>query len=80
MNYLEEILRLSQTKAINVPEGGYFNVIFLLKDFMCQDGVPLDNLAEKFGVEKGEMVPAGTAPRLAHARSETYWLTVCFRI
>ena len=29
MNYLEEILRLSQTKAINVPEGGYYNVIFL---------------------------------------------------
>ena len=78
MNYLQEIIKLVKNNALHIPEGKYFNIVFLLKDFACQDMVPRDDMAEKYGVAKGETVKAGSAPRLAHARSEIYWATVCF--
>ena len=78
MNYLQDIINIVKRGDLNLPAGKCLNIVFLLKDFMCQDAVPLDSLAPKLGVKTGEIAKAGTAPRLAHARSEIYWLNLCF--
>ncbi|MEM6603000.1 MAG: hypothetical protein AAF621_03020 [Pseudomonadota bacterium] len=75
VNYLSEIIKMVKQGAINVNTSPY-NIIFLLKDFISEDTIPTDKMAPKYGVLPGETVKLGTAPRLAYARTEMYWLKV----
>lgn len=76
-NFLSESLDLFKQKKLVLPEKSLM-IICLIKDLIIQDMVVPDELVHKYNAKLGEVVKAGTAPRLACTRSEIYWLLIAY--
>ena len=53
MNYLQNIINMIENKSIDLPKDKHLNIVFILKDFICQNSIPLDNVAKKLGLKNG---------------------------